>query len=230
MIKYNYLIPLILIVVLLLIVVLFIVTGRTTYYANEKSRFSFKNRFPFELNYQKNITIVSYFRLFLIFLFALCVGFPILYATSFVGASNIAYASVIAIFFVASAITSLILFFIRPTHLKLFKIYSTLSIVLTMMANGMVGVFSFTSIYYHFAFKIVGGFAFFLMAISLALAINPKLSKWDRLEESKNNDGTVNYVRPKISPLAFSLWINYLTLVSGNMLLLISLLLTALNY
>lgn len=230
MVKYHYLIPLILIVVLLLTVVLFIVIGRATYYANEKTRFSFRNRFPFELNYQKNIAIVSYFRLFLIFIFALCVGFPILYATSFTGASNIAYASVIAIFFVAAAITSLILFFVRPTYLKLFKIYSTLSIVLTMMANGMVGVFSLTSVYFHFAYKIIAGFAFLLMAINLALAINPKLSKWDRLEEIKNKDGTMNYVRPKISPLAFSLWINYLTLVSGNMLLLISLLLTALNY
>ena len=226
----SYLVPLISIVVLLLVVILFVITGRVTYYANEKMSFSFRNRFPFELNYQKNITIVSYFRLFLIFLFALCVGFPILYATSFSGASNIAYASVIAIFFVASAITSLILFFIRPTYLKQFKIYSTLSIVLTMMANGMVGVFSLTSVYFHFAYKIIAGFAFLLTAINLALAVNPKLSKWDRLEEIKNKDGTMNYVRPKISPLAFSLWINYLTLVSGNMLLLISLLLTALNY
>lgn len=226
----SYLVPLISIIVLLLVIILFVITGRVTYYANEKMSFSFRNRFPFELNYQKNITIVSYFRLFLIFLFALCVGFPILYATSFSGVSNIAYASVIAIFFIASAITSLVLFFIRPTHLKQFKLYSTLSIVMTMMANGMVGVFSLTSVYFHFAYKIIAGFAFLLTAVSLALAINPKLNKWDRLEEVKNKDGTMNYVRPKISPLAFSLWINYLTLVSGNMLLLISLLLTALNY
>lgn len=230
MVQYNYLIPLILIIVLFLTVILFVITGRTTYYANEKTRFSFRNRFPFELNYQRNITIVSYFRLFLIFLFALCVGFPILFATSFRGASNIAYATVIAFFFIAGALVDLILFFVRPTFLKQFKIYSTLAIVLALMANGMVGIFFLTSVYEHVAFKVIAGISFALMAFNFVLAINPKLSRWDRLEESKNNDGTVNYVRPKISPLAFSLWLNFLTLISGNMLLLISLLLTSLGY
>lgn len=230
MIKYNYLIPLILIVVLLLAIILFVIVGRTTYYANEKTRFSFRNRFPFELNYQRNVVIVSYFRLFLIFLFALCVGFPILFAVSFQGASNIAYATVIAFFFIASALVDFILFFLRPTYLKQFKVYSTLAITLTMMAEGMVGVFFFTSVYSHIAYKVMGGIAFALMAFNLLMAVNPKLSHWDRLEESKNKDGTVNYVRPKISPLAFSLWLNFLTLVSGEFILLISLLLSALNY
>lgn len=230
MIQYNYLIPLILIIVLFLTVILFIVTGRTTYYANEKTRFSFRNRFPFELNYQRNITIVSYFRLFLIFLFALCVGFPILFATSFRGASNVAYATVIAFFFIASALVDLVLFFIRPTYLKQFKIYSTLAITLTMMAEGMIGVFFLTSIYTHVAFKVMAGIAFALMGFNLLMAINPKLSRWDRLEESKNKDGTMNYVRPKISPLAFSLWLNFLTLVIGEFILLISLLLSGLGY
>ncbi|MCQ2794702.1 MAG: hypothetical protein MJ214_00620 [Bacilli bacterium] len=230
MIQYNYLIPLILIIVLFLTVILFIVTGRTTYYANEKTRFSFRNRFPFELNYQRNITIVSYFRLFLIFLFALCVGFPILFATSFRGASNVAYATVIAFFFIASALVDLVLFFIRPTYLKQFKIYSTLAITLTMMAEGMIGVFFLTSIYTHIAFKVMAGIAFALMGFNLLMAINPKLSRWDCLEESKNKDGTMNYVRPKISPLAFSLWLNFLTLVIGEFILLISLLLSGLGY
>ena len=107
----NYLVPLILIIVLFLSLILFVVTGRLTYFANEKTRFSFRNRFPFELNYQRNINIVSYFRLFLIFLFALCVGFPLLFATSFSGASNIAYATIIAFFFIASAVVDLVLFF-----------------------------------------------------------------------------------------------------------------------
>lgn len=230
MVQYNYLIPLILMIVLFLAVILFIVTGRTTYYANEKTRFSFKNRFPFEMNYQKNVVIVSYFRLFLIFLFALCVGFPILFATSFRGASNIAYATVIAFFFIATALVDLILFFLRPTYLKQFKVYSTLAITLAMMANGMIGVFLFTSVYEHVAYKILGGIAFALLAFNLLMAVNPKLSHWDRLEESKNKDGTLNYVRPKISPLAFSLWLNFLTLILGNLILLISLLLTGLGY
>lgn len=230
MIGYNYLVPLILIIVLFISIVLFIVIGRSTYYANEKLRFSFRNRFPFELNYQKNITIVSYFRLFLIFVFALCVGFPILFATSFRGASNIAYATVIAFFFIISAVVDLILFFLRPTYLKQFKIYSTLAIALAMMATGMVGVFFLTSIFIHVAYKVLAGIAFTLMGFNLLMAVNPKLTKWDRLEESKNKDGTINYVRPKISPLAFSLWLNFLTLVIGEFILLISLLLSALGY
>lgn len=230
MVQYNYLIPLILIIVLFLTIILFVVTGRTTYFANEKTRFSFRNRFPFELNYQRNVVIVSYFRIFLIFLFALCVAFPILFATSFRGASNIAYATIIAFFFIASALVDLILFFIRPTYLKQFKVYSTLAITLTMMAEGMVGVFFLTSVYSHVAYKVMAGIAFALMLLNLIMAINPKLSRWDRLEESKNKDGTINYVRPKISPLAFSLWLNFLTLVSGEFILLISLLLSALNY
>lgn len=228
--KINYLIPLILMVVLLLAVVLFIVTGRFTYFTNEKTRFSFKNRFPFEMNYQRNIVIVSYFRLFLIFVFALCVGFPILFATCFTGASNIAYATVIAFFFIVAALVDLILFFIRPTYLKQFKIYSTLAIAFAMMANGMAGVFFFTSLYLHVAYKVLGGIAFALLAFNLLMAVNPKLSKWDKLEESKNKDGTMNYVRPKISPLAFSLWLNFLTLILGNFILLISILLNSLGY
>lgn len=226
----NYLIPLILIVVLFITLVLFVVTGRMTYYANEKTHFSFRNRFPFEMNFQRNVVVVSYFRIILIFLFALCVGFPILFITSFEGASNIAYASVIALFFIATALVDLILFFIRPTYLKQFKIYSTLAIALAMMANGMIGVFLFTSIFIHVAFKVLGGIAFALLAFNLLMAVNPKLSHWDRLEESKNKDGTINYVRPKISPLAFSLWLNFLTLILGNFILLISLLLTSLGY
>lgn len=230
MFEFNYLIPLILMIVLLIVVILFIITGRVTYFANEKTRFSFRNRFPFELNYQRNIVIVSYFRLFLIFLFALCVGFPILFATSFnEGASNIAYATAIAFFFIANALVDLILFFIRPTYLKQFKIYSTLAFALSMMANGMVGVFFLTSVYVGVGYKVLAGLAFTLMGFNLLMAINPKLSRWDRLEEIKNKDGTLNYVRPKISPLAFSLWLNFLTLIGGNILLLTSLLINALD-
>lgn len=226
----NYLVPLILIIVLFLSLILFVVTGRLTYFANEKTRFSFRNRFPFELNYQRNINIVSYFRLFLIFLFALCVGFPLLFATSFSGASNIAYATIIAFFFIASAIVDLVLFFLRPTYLKQFKIYSTLSFAFIAMANGMVGVFLLTSLFIHVAYKVLAGLAFTLMAFNLLMALNPKLSRWDHLEESKNKDGTISYVRPKISPLAFSLWLNFLTLICGELILLISLLLNSLGY
>ena len=98
------------------------------------------------------------------------------------------------------------------------------------MANGMIGVFFLTSLFIHVAYKVLAGFAFTLMAFNLLMALNPKLTKWDHLEESKNKDGTVSYVRPKISPLAFSLWLNFLTLIGGELILLISLLLNSLGY
>ncbi len=226
----SYLIPTIILVAIAIIFILFILFGRSTYFINEKQTFSFRNRFPFELNYQKNVTVVSYFRLFLIFMFALLVASPLVFSTSFTGASNIAYAVIIAFLLIANALVDLILFFIRPNLLKQFKLYSTLAIAFTLFTSGMLGVFYLTNVFNHFSYKILAGLCFLITAFNFLLAVNPKLKEWDKLIENKNDDGTISYVRPKISPLAFSLWLNFLSLVLLNVIVLISLILLSINF
>ncbi|MCQ2791960.1 MAG: hypothetical protein MJ208_00385 [Bacilli bacterium] len=228
--QYNYLIPIILMLVLGLVVFFFVLTGRITFAHNEKTNYSFRNRFPHELFYQKNVEIVSYFRIFLIFLAGLCIAIPIFFATSFTGPSNLAFSFLVAFFFVAGSVVDFILFFLQPKHLKQFQFYATLAFAFMMIANGTLGTLLLSSLFTHFSYKIIAGVALVLAIFNLLMALNPKLKKWDRLEQSKNPDGTISYVRPQISPLAFSLWLNFLTLVLANILLLTTVLLIALNF
>lgn len=231
MISYNYLLPLLFLIVLIILVALFILLGRLTYRVNEKTNFSFRNRFPFELYYQRNVSVVSYFRLVLIILVGFLIAINALFISSFrEGANNIAYATFISVFYTLASVCALVLFLVRPNFLKQFKLYVILLFAFLMMANAMLAIISLTDVFMHFSHKIIAGFAFVLVAIDFALAINPKLKRWDRLDEVNNQNGTVSYVRPKISPLAFSLWLNYLTLVIGESLLLVTMILNSFGY
>lgn len=205
--------------------------AKTTYYASQKEHFYFRNHFPFELYHQKKLNIGSYFRIVLIALLAVLLVGMCLFISSFRNSlNNLAYAIAIAIFFILGFFVATILFILRPNYLKQFKIYATLFFLFSSMSSGMVGIISLTSIFSHFAYKIIGGFAFALMAVNIVLMLNPKLKQWDRLDKVINADNTITYVRPKISPLAYSLWIGFITLISSEILCLLIMLISSFNY
>lgn len=229
--NFPFAVPLVFIFVIVLLVVLFVFTAKITYHTNEKQTFYFRNHFPYELYYQKRLNISSYCRLVLIILFAVLLAGICLFITTFRGASaNLAYALVIGIFFILAYIVGLVLFMLRVNYLSQFKLYATLFFLFTSMSAGMVGIVSLTSIFAHFAYKVIGGFSFALMALNIILMLNPKLKKWDRLDKITNKDGTITYVRPKISPLAYSLWISMLSLIACEILCLIMMLISSLGY
>jgi len=227
--NFSYLVPLLLFVGLVILVTLLIVFIRNSYYLSNKVKYSFLNRFPFESIYQKRNGIYGIQLGLLIGISALLVTINGLYASTFSKAgSTLAYAISIGVIFSLNIVAAVLCFFVTPNNLKNFKLYSMLSIVLGILDNAMLGIFSMSGVYDHpYAFKIVGAFAFILMLANVILAFNPKLKDWDKLTEDKNMDGSITYVRPKISPLAMSLWFNFLTIVLGESLILINMLLAS---
>lgn len=220
--------PIIFLSVLVTLTFLFIVFARTTYRTNELKKLSFKNRFPFEIYYQKNIEITSYFRLILILLFIYLIVIPIFFAVQFTGAANIAYASMIALFFALADICGAALFLVRATYVKQFKILVTLFLSFTLIANVMVGIFSFSNVFDHIAHKLFGGVAIFFGLAIAALAVNPKIRDWAKLESKDDANGSLIYDRPKVSYFVITLWITYLILILGESLLLINSLIASL--
>jgi len=225
--NFSFVVPLVLFISLVILVTLFIIIIRNTYFISNKVKFSFLNRFPFEVIYQKRNAIYGIQIGLLIGISALLITINGLYAATFKSPSTLAYVISIGVIYSLNIIAGALCFFVTPNNLKNFKLYSMLSIVLGILSNAMLGIFSMSNVNDHFAYKIIGGFAFLLMIVNVVLAFNPKLKDWDKLTEDKSMDGTITYVRPKVSPLAMSLWINYLTIVIAEGLILINMLLAS---
>lgn len=225
--NYPYLVPLILLLTLIVLIAFFIYLVRNTYYLSNRIKYSFLNRFPFEAVFQKRNVLYGFQIGFLIAIAALLVTVNGLYASTFKSPSTLAYAISIGVMFTLNIIACVLCFFVTPDNLKNFKLYSMLSIVLGILSNAMLGIFSMSGVFDHYSFKIVGAFAFILMLTNVVIAFNPKLKDWDKLVENKSLDGSIIYVRPKVSPLAASLWINFLTIVLGEGLILVNMLLAS---
>ncbi len=226
--KYSYFVPLFLLVGLIVLVFFFIVFIKNSFYLATKEKYSFMNRFPFESIYQKNNRLRNIYFVILCFVMLLCVAINVLYLFMFTQyPSTLGYAIFISLLFILNIVCSLAVFVVTPKNYKLFKIYSVLAIVFGILSNAALGIFSITSVFDHFSFKIVGSIAFILSAANIVLAFNPKLKDWEKLTEDTNSDGTIIYVRPKISPLAFTLWLNNLLLIIGEVLIIISMLLVS---
>lgn len=225
--NYSYYVPLFLLVGLAFLIFFFVLFIRRSYYLSNKIKFSFMNRFPFETIYQKGNSLRNIYIGILIALCCLLFAINAIYISTFKEISVLGYAIFIGLLFILNVVCALAMFFVTPKNYRLFKIYAVLSIILAILSNATLGIISVTNIYSHFSHKIVGGFAFFLSFCNIVIAFNPKLKNWEKLAEDTNSDGTIIYVRPKISPLAFSLWINYLTIILGETLILINMILSS---
>lgn len=230
MINYPFALPLALIFGLIALLILVVVSVKTTFRLQYKEKFSFRNRFPFEAYYQREQRIASYFRLALMLLLGLSLAVIVIFAIAFRSeVSNLVYAIAIGVFYILALVSSLVTFMLKPNYLSQFKIYVILSFAFALMAHAMLGILLVTNVFEHLAYKIVAGFAFALAVAVIVMMVNPKLKNWAKLNINKNADGTVSYERPKISPLAFSLWLNFLGLTLGELLMLVVLLLNALG-
>lgn len=226
--KYSYFVPLFLLVGLIVLLFFFIVFIKNSFYLANKEKYSFMNRFPFESIYQKNNRLRSIYFVVLSFLMLLCVAINVLYIFMFTQhASSLGYAIFIALLFILNVVCSLAVFVVTPKNYRLFKTYSVLAIVFGILSNCTLGIFSVSGVFDHYSFKIIGGLAFVISATNIVLAFNPKLKDWEKLTEDTNSDGTIIYVRPKISPLAFTLWLNNLLLIIGEVLIIISMFLVS---
>lgn len=231
MVSYSYILPLCFLIFLIFFLITFLIFAKATYKTTTGETYMFRRYFPFELFHQNKINIVSYVRLMLILFFAIMLASVVIFVTAFRNeTSNLFYAIALGIFYVVAMLVSLVTFILKPNYLKQFILYCTLVFVLNLMSNATLGIICFTGIFTHVAYKIIGGFAFALSGFNLILTINPKLRNWSKLETQKNQDGTLSYIRPKISPLAFSLWLSYATLIAGVVLILIVLLLGSFNF
>ncbi|MCQ2794569.1 MAG: hypothetical protein MJ207_04415 [Bacilli bacterium] len=228
--NFHFSLPLAFIFLLLFAVGLVVLSAKSTFRLNGL-KFSFRRYFPFELYYQKTLRQSSFFRIFLLILFGLSLAIVILFVVTFrKEITNLVFAITVGIFFILGLISTLIIFMLKPNFLSQFKLYVILNFAFVLMSNGTLGILSLSSLYTHIAFKVIGAFALFFAGLTAILMLNPKLKDWARLDKKTNQDGTVSHVRPVVSPLAYSLWLNSVLLMLGELLILISMLLSSLNY
>ena len=229
--KINAVIPVVALVALIILATVFIVFALRTYLNSENERFSFFNRFPHELYYQKNHNQAVFFRIFLFTLFAFLMFVAILFATTFNMDNNVfGYTLTLSLFICFSIICMLVLFIIKPNLLTQFKLYSTLMFVFNMMSSVMFGIISINNnVYEGPAHKVLGAFAFLLTLANFVLALNPKLKNWSKLDEINQSNGTIVYKRPKLFWLALSQWLTFASVLLLEVLVLISILLSSLG-
>ncbi len=130
-----------------------------------------------------------------------------------------------------TAICNCLLFFFDARYTKTHMILVTVAMSLALLANALATLLS-VLVYKNYMetatqhpISLVCAVVSGLLAISmLALAINPKLKNWAKLEEHDNPDGEKSYSRGKVFILALTEWLTLCLSVLGEIIFLISLL------
>lgn len=181
------------------------------YKLKQKRKYSYRNEFPYELlqGSDNNSKIVGYV---LVLVFVISQIFLVFYAlfdkTHFTATTLL----------ISSVISSLATYFLFTTNINSMKkqmLLTSLLLTLTTVSSLMLGLFFLLRVEGTSFFIYVP--AFILAAISLLLIINPALKRWAYMDKIVQQDGTIEILRPKYFPLAYSQW----ALIVINVLLLL---------
>ena len=188
----------------------FLIAGFIAFsFTNYKERFhlpyDLRNHFPYELNYESKFKDNFLGNLLL----ALAIGCGIAFYITFDSAKQNGYFLFVM---VGGIIHLLSIFFLAFVPLKLTKSHLalvTLEIVLSFLIPFAIAINA--SLTYNTS-KDNSYLTFIILPTILCIAIfilimNPKLTKWSKMDEKKNEDGTTTYLRPRYFILAFYEWI-----------------------
>ncbi len=190
-----------------------------------KKSYSFLNQFPFEFLANKTSDIFLYIFVGLSFLPILLI-LPTFGEMGDLAIFNLVLTFLFGIsgFFIAS-IFKISTLYLTP-HFKVMTALFSMAF-LTSALTALHFFLSFATYKrislngtYYLIFAIISTL---LSALMLVLLFNPKLKNWANLETRKNDD-SVTYVRPKFISLAYSEWISIAVITLSEILFLLSLL------
>ena len=174
-------------------------------------KYSFKNMFPFELNYKSVIRENFYTYLFIALFVMASIG---LFATF-----DLTYTNGFHIFaMIAGIICSLLIvgiFMVPLINLRLHVIFASLFFTLNFACSASILISAWKSNQEYFsALKIVCiVIGFIIIILGFASIINPKMTLDIRAEEQINENGEKVMVRPKWVVLAFTEWLHIILFI-----------------
>ena len=188
---------------------LFLYLSSINYKKRFSNKYNIKNMFPYEFNFESSFKdnlygnialIISALTSLLFFVFA-CRG-----------TTN----GAVIFLLISGALASALYPFVAFVNVKYLKLHLAVDIIyflavfMTLCSSGIV------AFAYYRAWDDLDPvcLTFFIIAMVFALVffvilLNPRLTTWAKLNEEKQPDGTVIYVRPKYFPLAFTEWLAF---------------------
>lgn len=202
---------------------------------SEKSDFSFRSYFSYELFFSEKKDALYYIlRIIgaLAFLTPVLSGIYGLTLTLTRGSSDSSFfLGSVALF---SFIFSLMQYWLTYCSLSYSKKHLTLffcSDAALIISSGMAA-FYFLAVYHNVYLSsslFLTIFLLLVVVVSIGVLLNPKLRDWDKMERAVKEDGSVYYIRPKRFVLPYSEWLLLLMSFVSNIAIIVGLYLISIN-
>jgi hypothetical protein len=179
---------------------------------SQKKEYDFLSYFPYEL-YEDSQGVYLGTRVFQGLYLLATTGLSVYLLVSFKAyeGSALSYLIGIAVFSFALGAVELLITLVTPRnpkdHLLLFYLFGGLLSVTVAMMGSFLYALSKNTPGEGSALLLFAIVLFCLALGAFLVLLNPRLSKWDRLEAQALPDGTVRYVRPRPFVLAASEWL-----------------------
>ncbi len=177
-----------------------------------KSKFNVKytprNMFPYELNYEAKVTDNWMGNILYLFFSMAMVGvFVCLFGTT-----ESSLLLTLCIVGIIVNVLGLFLPFVPVKYIRVHLLIDILYFILTFFTVACVALTAFEE-YQNFnsVFALVMAIVAAVFAVLyFVILMNPKLTGWAKMDKNENSDGTVYYSRPKYFPLAYTEWLTIL--------------------
>lgn len=189
----------------------FLLASLFHYYNKYKTKYSIRNFFPYELNYNSHVLDNGWGNISLAFMSASLIAFFITFDLTY-------FQSYFLPITIVGALFALLLVFLVLVPLMKLKIHIALVIsefVLAVTLPGTIAIAAFRI--YQLGFdRTLSLVVLILSAITAFFAVilvfNPGLSLQIKMEAKINDKGETTYVRPKRIPLAYTEWYLFFTI------------------
>lgn len=183
----------------------FILSSFINYNTRFGMTYDLRNHFPYELNYESKFKDNLMGNVLLLVATGCGVAFYILF-------DNNKQNGYFLFMMIAGCIHQLVHFFLAFVPLKLTKshlLLVTLDIILSFLIPFSLAISSSITFNHTHDYSLIIFIALpaVICLFVFILMMNPKLTRWSRMEEIKNEDGTTSYKRPRYFILAFYEWL-----------------------
>lgn len=192
----------------------FIIYGLQSFKKENKTKFNFKNMFPFELYLSKRNNVVYLILLIVYSSISFTCFIPLIYLclTYESGNTFMWLIVVIDLLFVIAQTAFIALNIVSASYVKPHAILSTCFFSFSLLTTAILSValydlYQLTLANYYIVLMVVG---IIVALCDAVIIINPKLKYWAKLEKVINEDGSISYVRPKHFVLAISQWLVFI--------------------
>ena len=181
-----------------------LVASRLLFQRRMKEKYSFKNMFPFELNYKVYFKDNLYTHIFLALFVMSCIGFYATFQTKY----NDGFLIFEMIAGIICSILILLLFYVPLVNLRFHIILVAIFFTLNFADVGAVLISAWRSnqVYVSWASITTMILSILIALLDFALIMNPKLSLDFKPIEVVKENGEKEYLRPKGIVLAFTEW------------------------